>query len=71
MTATDQSGRVDHVDASTLGEPPRLRMPGALVRALRPKQWLKNVLVFAAPVAAGVIRARVIGRSCEPSGVLP
>ena len=56
MTATDQSGRVDHVDASTLGEPPRLRMPGALVRALRPKQWLKNVLVFAAPVAAGVIR---------------
>jgi decaprenyl-phosphate phosphoribosyltransferase len=55
MTATDQSGRVDDVDASTLDSPQRPRMPAALVRALRPKQWLKNVLVFAAPVAAGVI----------------
>jgi decaprenyl-phosphate phosphoribosyltransferase len=27
----------------------------ALVRAVRPRQWLKNVLVFAAPAAAGVI----------------
>lgn len=27
-----------------------------VLRALRPKQWLKNVLVFAAPVAAGVIK---------------
>lgn len=26
-----------------------------VVRAMRPKQWLKNVLVFAAPVAAGEI----------------
>lgn len=27
----------------------------ALVRAVRPRQWLKNVLVFAAPLAAGVL----------------
>ncbi len=27
----------------------------ALVRAMRPRQWLKNVLVFAAPLAAGVL----------------
>src|SRR5712692_8065294 len=27
----------------------------ALLRALRPKQWIKNVLVAAAPSAAGVI----------------
>lgn len=29
--------------------------PALLVRAARPKQWLKNVLVFAAPAAAGVL----------------
>src|SRR5689334_11118707 len=29
-----------------------------LVRSLRPKQWAKNVLVFAAPVAAGSIDDR-------------
>ena len=27
--------------------------PAALVAAMRPRQWLKNVLVFAAPLAAG------------------
>lgn len=29
--------------------------PVAIVAALRPRQWLKNVLVFAAPLAAGAI----------------
>ncbi|WP_435867286.1 decaprenyl-phosphate phosphoribosyltransferase [Streptosporangium canum] len=29
--------------------------PMALLRACRPRQWLKNVLVFAAPAAAGVL----------------
>ncbi len=34
--------------------PPRHRLP-AVVRALRPKQWVKNVLVFSAPLAAGAL----------------
>lgn len=34
--------------------PSRPRLP-ATVRAMRPKQWVKNLLVFAAPIAAGVI----------------
>jgi decaprenyl-phosphate phosphoribosyltransferase len=29
--------------------------PAALVTAMRPRQWLKNVLVFAAPLAAGAL----------------
>ncbi|GAA4072611.1 MULTISPECIES: decaprenyl-phosphate phosphoribosyltransferase [Streptomyces] len=30
-----------------------LALPGALVRTARPRQWIKNVLVVAAPAAAG------------------
>ncbi|MEQ1786652.1 MAG: decaprenyl-phosphate phosphoribosyltransferase [Acidimicrobiales bacterium] len=29
--------------------------PGALVRLMRPRQWIKNLLVFASPAAAGVL----------------
>jgi decaprenyl-phosphate phosphoribosyltransferase len=36
--------------------PPSL--PVGVLRSLRPKQWVKNVLVFAAPVAAGMIDDR-------------
>jgi decaprenyl-phosphate phosphoribosyltransferase len=32
----------------------RYSLPGGLLRTARPRQWLKNVLVFAAPGAAGV-----------------
>ncbi len=38
---------------------PRGSFLGGVVRELRPKQWMKNVLVFAAPAAAGVIDERV------------
>jgi decaprenyl-phosphate phosphoribosyltransferase len=36
----------------------RSSLAGGLVRTARPKQWLKNVLVFAAPAAAGVLTHR-------------
>lgn len=38
-------------------------MIGAVVREARPKQWLKNVLVFAAPAALGDISTDLIVRS--------
>ena len=34
---------------------PNRSLPSALVATARPKQWVKNVLVFAAPAAAGVL----------------
>ncbi|MEO6989165.1 MAG: UbiA family prenyltransferase, partial [Aquihabitans sp.] len=36
----------------------RRPLPMALIAAARPRQWVKNLLVFAAPAAAGVIGER-------------
>ncbi len=36
----------------------RMSLPVGLVKLARPKQWAKNVLVFAAPAAAGVLDNR-------------
>lgn len=38
----------------TTSTTPTMSLPMGIVRALRPRQWIKNVLVFAAPVAAGI-----------------
>lgn len=35
----------------------------ALVRAMRPRQWVKNLLVLAAPLAAGAITEPVVARA--------
>lgn len=42
----------------TAATSPRPSLLGGIVRELRPKQWIKNVLVFAAPVAAGLFNNR-------------
>jgi decaprenyl-phosphate phosphoribosyltransferase len=40
-------------------------LAGGLVRSVRPKQWLKNALVFGAPAAAGVLtHRRALGEAC-------
>jgi decaprenyl-phosphate phosphoribosyltransferase len=55
------------MDASRGAADERARGPAlavSLVRAMRPKQWLKNLLVFATPVAAGAItHGAVLGRT--------
>jgi decaprenyl-phosphate phosphoribosyltransferase len=43
---------------------------GSIVVATRPRQWVKNVLVFAAPMAAGDLgRVGVLGRSAAAAGL--
>jgi hypothetical protein len=46
--------------ASEAGAPRAARArtrPGALLRATRPRQWVKNVLVLAPPAAIGAVAA--------------
>ena len=44
----------------TLSAGASVGIAGALLRASRPKQWVKNGLVFAAPLAAGTITHRAV-----------
>jgi decaprenyl-phosphate phosphoribosyltransferase len=41
--------------SAAVTEPKRMSLPVAVLKAMRPKQWAKNVLVFVAPAAAGVL----------------
>ncbi len=60
-SASDVPGESAHGDgpASSGAPPPKaMSLPVGLVKLARPKQWAKNVLVFAAPAAAGVLDNR-------------
>lgn len=63
---TDTAPDLDVADASALSPAPTARrswkqtLPGGLLREARPKQWVKNVLVFAAPGAAGMLLDRTV-----------
>jgi decaprenyl-phosphate phosphoribosyltransferase len=52
--ATDAAARAGASDDGTA----RSSLASGLIRLARPKQWTKNVLVFAAPAAAGVLDNR-------------
>lgn len=46
-------------DRSTAAPPASASLFAGIVRAVRPKQWAKNILVFVAPGAAGVLTHRL------------
>jgi decaprenyl-phosphate phosphoribosyltransferase len=63
MTTTSPSGASAATDAAARAGAPadgaaRSSLASGLIRLARPKQWTKNVLVFAAPAAAGVLDNR-------------
>jgi decaprenyl-phosphate phosphoribosyltransferase len=59
MSAVPDPARPEHEDAAPyVPATGRSSMLKAIIRTARPKQWTKNVLVFAAPAAAGVLNER-------------
>ncbi len=56
------------MSGQSVGEEPSTQhesVAGGLLRAARPKQWAKNLLVFAAPGAAGVLdQAEPLADAC-------
>lgn len=51
-------------------QPPSMGLVEGLLRTARPRQWVKNLLVFAAPGAAGILtHAGALGRSAAAFGI--
>lgn len=66
LMTTETASDLDVADVSATSPTPTARrswkttLPGGLLREARPKQWIKNVLVFAAPGAAGMLMHRAV-----------
>lgn len=64
MTQQSEIARPPAVSPAPLPRGWRVTLVGGLIRSARPRQWVKNVLVFAAPGAAGVLtEAGPLGRT--------
>ena len=62
--AAGQVGGANAPGSGAAGSAATMSLSAAIVRTARPRQWVKNVLVLAAPGAAGVLTHRVaLGRS--------
>ncbi len=62
MTEQIRAASIDPSAAPTVSSP--VSTLGALLRLARPRQWIKNALVLAAPAAAGVLdEGRYLGRA--------
>lgn len=55
LRVVNDEGAVERMPAPIQLRPPARPFAGVLLRACRPRQWSKNLLVLAAPCAAGVI----------------
>src|ERR1700759_2033261 len=58
MSAAPDPARPEHAAAPGAPAAGRSSTLKAIIKTARPKQWTKNVLVFAAPAAAGVLAER-------------
>ena len=66
VTALRDTGAPPLIDVA----PPRRALLFPLLTATRPRQWIKNLLVFSAPGAAGLLgRPAVVGRTAAAAGI--